>query len=178
MTSGGSGLPSSLRQLRLVVEQVELARRAGHEQVDDAPSPWPGSAASSARSGSASAGAVGSRGATAPHSSDAERDLADAHAAVAEEVAAGESSVHRSLLRDELVEVQDRPGGRGPGRPLGGVRPCRRRQRRRASGRSRIALAGPRRTSLPPRLRRPSAAARGSGGRGTSTRSSVLPSVR
>ena len=34
-TSAGTGWPSYFAQLRLVVEQVELAGRPGHEQVDD-----------------------------------------------------------------------------------------------------------------------------------------------
>ena len=36
MNDSGIGWPCSLLQLRLVVEQFELARPAGHEQVDDA----------------------------------------------------------------------------------------------------------------------------------------------
>ena len=36
MNSSGMSWPSCFVQLRLVVEQIELRRRAGHEQIDDA----------------------------------------------------------------------------------------------------------------------------------------------
>src|SRR5581483_12491383 len=49
-----------------------------------------------------------------------QRDLPDAVAAVAEEVPAGDWGTHRSLLGDELVEVQDVPGDGGPRGAVGG----------------------------------------------------------
>src|SRR5262245_32517725 len=48
-----------------------------------------------------------------------ERGLAETVAAVAEEVPACDRG-HRSLLRHELVEVEDSAGGGGPRGPLGG----------------------------------------------------------
>ena len=166
MNDVGIDLAVELLQLRLVVEQLELARPAGHEQVDDAlrlgrevrrlrRQRVDGrlAVAASRRLVAPAATPAPSSPSPTPHCAE---EVAAGLAAAARRRVRGRSSC-ASLPRDELVEVQQHPGHRRPGGRFGGVGAvgsCSRRSLRRAlRARPRSAVRCASRTSAAAALR-------------------------
>ena len=129
----GAGLHVVLDQLRLVVEQVLLRRRAGHVQVDDALGPRRElrrlDGQRDCRVAPAAAACALAR------QERAQRDRAHAGLAVLEEMPARlgpdmlEVQVHHYLLAvqrfgQHAVEIQEHVGHDRPGGQLGGVMPA------------------------------------------------------
>ena len=137
-------LAFELGQLRLVVEQVELAGRPGHEQVDDAP--WPSAAKCGVLRRERVRRPARPRAAERLGQQRRQRDLADADAAVAEEVAAGDAeraSIGSMSSAHSFVTVSSRfSTARASGRPARPARPrLHRAGRRRQLGQRRASLS-------------------------------------